>query len=86
MNIVKGYVSDMKMENNFPRIFYSNEDQKKMTEWELQLFQYGSRTAAEMIQKGVTDAKWAEYKATLDKMGAKEWIATKQKYYDNFNK
>lgn len=86
MNIVKGYVSDMKMDNNFPRIFYSNEDQKKMTEWELQLFQYGARTAAEMIQKGVTDAKWAEYKATLDKMGAKEWIATKQKYYDNFKK
>ena len=42
--------------------------------------------AAEMIQKGVTDAKWSEYKATLNKMGAKEWVATKQKYYDNFKK
>lgn len=87
LNLLKTiYVPDMKMDNNYPKVFYTLEDQKKMTEIELELFQYATRTMAEMIQKGVTDDSWNNYLAELDKKGLKDWITIKQKYYDNYNK
>lgn len=85
LNVLKNtYVPDMKMDNNFPRVFYSAEDQKKIVAIELELFQYATRAVAEMIQKGVTEEGWNAYLAELDKRGLKEWLEIKQRYYDNY--
>lgn len=85
LNILKDiYVKDMKMNDNYPRVFYKEADQKRIIEIELELIPYATRSIAEMIQTGVTDKKWKEYINQLYDLGLQEWLDIKQEYYDNY--
>ncbi len=78
------YVPDMKMENNFPRVFYTVEDQETLVNIEVQMFDYAVTKRAEWIQNGNIDSEWEAYLSELEAVGLNEWLEIKQTYYDEF--
>lgn len=63
------YVPDMKMEHNFPRVFYTAEDQETLTNIEVQMFEFAVMKVAEWITNGNIDAEWNRYLEELEAMG-----------------
>lgn len=87
LNVIKDvYVKDMNMENNFPKVFYSVEDQQTLTNIETVMFEYVLTKRAEWIENGKIDKEWDDYLEELDSMSVNEWLTIKQTYYDNYTK
>lgn len=76
----------MKADNNFPRVFYSLEDQKELTAIETDLFAYVSRKRAEWTKTGKVEEEWKEYQAELSRLGLDKWMEIKQAGYDSYLK
>ena len=47
---------------------------------------YIYRKRAEWIVNGKIDQEWDSYKKELEKYGLSDWLAIKQKYYDEYKK
>jgi putative aldouronate transport system substrate-binding protein len=83
LNVIKDvYVPQMKMDNNFPKVFYSIEDQETLTNIEVHMFEFATTKVAEWIQNGKIDDEWDSYLNDLKTMGLDEWLTIKQTYYD----
>ncbi|KAF6573812.1 ABC transporter substrate-binding protein [Paenibacillus sp. SEL3] len=76
----------MKADHNFPKVFFSLEDQKQISTLETDLFAYVNRKRAEWIKTGKVEEEWAEYKAELSRLGLDKWLEIKQKGYDRYLK
>ncbi|MCC3380576.1 ABC transporter substrate-binding protein [Paenibacillus farraposensis] len=76
----------MKADHNFPKVFFSLEDQKQISTLETDLFAYVNRKRAEWIKTGKVEEEWAEYKAELSRLGLDKWLQIKQKGYDRYIK
>ncbi|WP_246208617.1 extracellular solute-binding protein [Anaerotalea alkaliphila] len=79
------YVKDMQMDNNYPRVFYTQEDQLTLTNIETVMFEHAMTKRAEWIQNGKIAEEWDGYLKDLETMGLSEWLRIKQTYYDEFN-
>lgn len=87
LNIMKErLVPYMKAENNYPRIFFSLEDQKQLSTIETDLFAYVNRKRAEWIKTGKVNEEWADYLKELNRLGLEKWLEIKQNGYDNYIK
>lgn len=87
LNLMKErLVPYMKAEHNFPKVFFSLEDQKQMSSLETDLFAYVNRKRAEWIKTGKVEEEWMEYKAELSRLGMDKWLEIKQKGYDSYIK
>lgn len=87
LNILKDVmVPYMKADNIYPKVFFSVEDQDKLTTIETDLFAYVERKKAEWIQNGKVNDEWDSYIKELDRLGLQEWLDIKQKGYDNSTK
>lgn len=76
----------MKADNNFPRVFYSLEDQKELTAIETDLFAYVNRKRAEWTKTGKVEEEWKDYQAELSRLGLDKWLEIKQRGYDSYLK
>ncbi|MDQ0495080.1 ABC transporter substrate-binding protein [Paenibacillus brasilensis] len=76
----------MKADHNFPKVFFSLEDQKQISTLETDLFAYVNRKRAEWIKTGKVEEEWAEYKTELSRLGLDKWLEIKQKGYDRYLK
>ncbi|MFK4302856.1 MULTISPECIES: ABC transporter substrate-binding protein [unclassified Paenibacillus] len=76
----------MKADHNFPKVFFSLEDQKQISTLETDLFAYVNRKRAEWIKTGKVEEEWADYKAELSRLGLDKWLEIKQKGYDRYLK
>ena len=79
-------VPDMKANNNYPKIFFSLDDQKQLSSIETDLFTYVNRKRAEWIKDGKVDQEWNEYLSELNRLGLDKWLQIKQTSYDNYTK
>ncbi|MGM1020369.1 MAG: ABC transporter substrate-binding protein [Bacillota bacterium] len=76
----------MKADHNFPKVFFSLEDQKQISTLETDLFAYVNRKRAEWIKTGKVEEEWAEYKAELTRLGLDKWLEIKRKGYARYLK
>ncbi|AWB45919.1 ABC transporter substrate-binding protein [Paenibacillus sp. CAA11] len=79
-------VPHMKQDNNYPKIFFSREEQKELTNIETDLFAYVNRKRAEWIKTGKVDAEWNAYLQELNRLGLEKWLQIKQSGYDKYKK
>ncbi|NIK70848.1 ABC transporter substrate-binding protein [Paenibacillus sp. BK720] len=87
LNIMKEkLVPYMKAENNYPKIFFSLEDQKQLSTIETDLFAYVNRKRAEWMKTGKVNEEWADYLKELNRLGLDKWLQIKQAGYDNYIK
>lgn len=84
--IKEHYVPYMNNEEIYPRVFMSEEDLDKLAQVEADLNDYIYRKRAEWIVNGNIDKEWDDYKNELEKYGLSDWLAIKQKYYDQYQK
>jgi putative aldouronate transport system substrate-binding protein len=87
LNIMKEkLVPYMTADNNYPKIFFSLEDQKSLSTIETDLFSYVNRKRAEWIKTGKVDEEWNDYLKELNRLGLDKWLQIKQTGYDNYIK
>lgn len=87
LDILKeNYVSYMKNESIYPKIFMKEKDLDKIAQIEADMNDYIARKRAEWITKGGIDKEWESYKKELERYGLTEWLTIKQKYYDDYVK
>jgi putative aldouronate transport system substrate-binding protein len=80
------YAPHMQMDNNFPRVFYTREDQVEFTQLETVLKEYAMSMEAEFIKSGNVDARWNDYLKELDRLNLPRFLEIRQTYYDAFTK
>lgn len=80
------YVPYMDNDNIYPRVFMKEEDLDKIAQVEADMNDYIYRKRAEWIVNGKIDQEWDSYKKELEKYGLSDWLAIKQKYYDEYKK
>ena len=80
------YVPYMDNDNIYPRVFMKEEDLDKIAQVEADMNDYIYRKRAEWIVNGKIDQEWDSYKKELEKYGLSDWLAIKQKYYDDYKK
>ena len=87
LDLIKQYYVPY-MDNNeiYPRVFMSEEDLDKIARIEADMNDYIYRKRAEWIVNGNIDKEWDDYKKELEKYGLSEYLAIKQKYYDEYKK
>ncbi|SND50302.1 ABC transporter substrate-binding protein [Streptococcus pneumoniae] len=78
------YVPYMSNVNNYPRVFMTQEDLDKIAHIEADMNDYIYRKRAEWIVNGNIDTEWDDYKKELEKYGLSDYLAIKQKYYDQY--
>lgn len=78
----KTYVPDMKVNNIYPRVFFSLEELDKLSMVETALNEYVLRKRTEWIEKGNVDAEWDAYLKELNRLGLEDWLKIKQDGYD----
>ncbi|OFT01355.1 ABC transporter substrate-binding protein [Granulicatella sp. HMSC31F03] len=78
------YVPYMSNNNIYPRVFMTQEDLDKLAHIEADMKDYIYRKRAEWIVNGNIDQEWDAYKQELEKYGLSEYLAIKQKYYDQY--
>ena len=76
----------MDNDNIYPRVFMKEEDLDKIAQVEADMNDYIYRKRAEWIVNGKIDQEWDSYKKELEKYGLSDWLAIKQKYYDEYKK
>lgn len=81
---VKSYVPDMKYDNVYPIIYMTMDDLDRATQLETDINSYGNQMKAHWILDGGVDEEWDEYLQKMDNYGLEEYIALKQKYYDEY--
>lgn len=80
------YVPYMSNDNIYPRVFMEEEDLDKVAQVEADMNDYIYRKRAEWIVNGNIDKEWDSYLNDLDSYGLSDWLAIKQKYYDDYVK
>ncbi|GLC89652.1 extracellular solute-binding protein [Lysinibacillus piscis] len=66
----------------YPRVFFSLDELKRLSEIEVDFFAYVNRKRAEWITNGKIDEEWDEYLAELERLGYSEWLEIKQSGFD----
>lgn len=80
------YVPYMSNNEIYPKVFMEKEDLDKIAQIEADMNDFILRKRAEWITGGNIDKEWSSYLEELERYGAKDWLAIKQKYYDEYKK
>jgi putative aldouronate transport system substrate-binding protein len=75
-------VPHMNTENIYPKVFFSLEELKELSNIEADLFAYVHRKRAEWIKTGKATEEWDEYLAELERLKFGTWLQIKQDGYD----
>lgn len=69
---------------NYPNIFFSQEDTKKMADIEADMLGFITQKRDEWITKGKIDEEWDDYLKQLKAYGLNDWLTIKQDNYDKY--
>lgn len=73
-------------ENNYPNIFLSAKDTKRLADIEADMKDFVLRKRDEWLTKGNIDQEWNDYLKQLKAFGLDEWLEIKQRNYDEYSK
>ena len=78
------YLDYVTNDNIYPRVFMEEEDLDKIAQVEADMNDFIYRKRAEWIVNGGIEEEWDSYLKELESYGLSDWLAIKQKYYDQY--
>jgi putative aldouronate transport system substrate-binding protein len=74
------------VEENYPQIFFSNEELEKINTIEPEIKEFVKQKEAQWLIEGGIEEEWDDYVAQLEEMGLNELMEIYQAGLDRFNK
>lgn len=80
------YLEDMNSKYVYPNVFMSREDTAQISQYDTDIKKYAEQMKASWILNGGIDAEWEEYLQKMEAYGLPDYLAIKQKYFDEYQK
>jgi len=78
------YTPDMTMDYVYPNVFMSVEDTEELSNLQADITKTINAAKSDWVMNGVDDAKFEEFKSSLDAYGLQDMLAIFQKYLDAY--
>lgn len=78
------YTPDMTMDYVYPNVFMSIEDTEELSNLQADITKTINAAKSDWVMNGVDDAKFEEFKSSLDAYGLQDMLAIFQKYLDAY--
>lgn len=85
-NMHETYLKDMNSKYVYPNVFMSIDDTNKVSQYDTNIKKYAEQMKASWILNGGIDREWNAYLQKMDDYGLAEYLAMKQKYFDEYQK
>jgi putative aldouronate transport system substrate-binding protein len=86
LEILDKYYRPYMAEENYPQIFFSNEELEKINTLEPEIKEFVKQKEAQWLIEGGIEEEWDEYVTQLEAMGLNELMEVYQTGLDRFNK
>lgn len=83
-NMHETYLKDMKSKYVYPNVFMSIDDTNKVSQYDTDIKKYAEQKKADWILNGGIDKEWDSYLKKMEKYGLSDYLAIKQKYFDQY--
>ena len=79
-------LKDMNSKYVYPNVFMSIEDTNKVSQYDTDIKKYAEQKKADWILNGGIEKEWDSYLDKMEKYGLSDYLAIKQKYFDQYQK
>lgn len=83
-NMHETYLDDMNSKYVYPNVFMSIEDTNKVSQYDTDIKKYAEQMKASWILNGGIEEEWDEYLQKMEDYGLSDYLAIKQKYFDQY--
>lgn len=80
------YLKDMNSKYVYPNVFMSIEDTNLVSQYDTDIKKYAEQMKASWILNGGIDEEWDAYLQKMESYGLSDYLAIKQKYFDEYQK
>lgn len=80
------FLKDMNSKYVYPNVFMSIEDTNKVSQYDTDIKKYAEQKKADWILNGGIEKEWDSYLDKMEKYGLSDYLAIKQKYFDQYQK
>ena len=78
------YLEDMNSKYVYPNVFMSIEDTNLVSQYDTDIKKYAEQMKASWILNGGIEEEWDEYLEKMEDYGLSDYLAIKQKYFDQY--
>lgn len=83
-NMHATYLEDMNSKYVYPNVFMSIEDTNLVSQYDTDIKKYAEQMKASWILNGGIEEEWDEYLEKMEDYGLSDYLAIKQKYFDQY--
>ncbi len=83
-NMHETYLEDMHSTYVYPNVFMSIDDTNLVSQYDTDIKKYAEQKKADWILNGGIDGEWDEYLQKMEDYGLSDYLAIKQKYFDQY--
>ena len=83
-NMHETYLKDMNSKYVYPNVFMSMDDTNKVSQYDTDIKKYAEQKKADWILNGGIEEQWDSYLDKMEKYGLSDYLAIKQKYFDQY--
>lgn len=85
-NMHEVYLDDMHTQYVYPNVFMNIEDTNKVSQYDTDIRKYAEQKKADWILNGGIEEEWDSYLEKMEEYGLSDYLAIKQKYFDQYQK
>ena len=78
------YLKDMNSKYVYPNVFMSIDDTNRVSQLDTDIKKYAEQKKADWILNGGIEEEWDSYLQKMEDYGLSEYLAIKQKYFDQY--
>ena len=78
------YLEDMHSKYVYPNVFMSIDDTNMVSQYDTDIKKYADQKKADWILNGGIEEEWDEYLQKMEEYGLSDYLAIKQKYFDQY--
>ena len=83
-NMHATYLEDMHSKYVYPNVFMSIDDTNLVSQYDTDIKKYADQKKADWILNGGIEEEWDEYLQKMEEYGLSDYLAIKQKYFDQY--
>ncbi len=83
-NMHETYLKDMHSKYVYPNVFMSIDDTNRVSQLDTDIKKYAEQKKADWILNGGIEEEWDSYLRKMEDYGLSEYLAIKQKYFDQY--
>ena len=83
-NMHEIYLEDMHSKYVYPNVFMSIDDTNLVSQYDTDIKKYADQKKADWILNGGIEEEWDEYLQKMEEYGLSDYLAIKQKYFDQY--